>query len=78
MNVFTIKEHEGEPIETDEMKPQWFDIDKIPYDEMWATDREWLPEYLKGKKFRARIHFDKDDQPIQYEIDEVDSLDYPK
>ena len=32
----------------------------IPYDEMWADDRHWLPEMLAGRRFRAWFEFDGD------------------
>jgi hypothetical protein len=37
----------GEPIETDEMRPQWFALSDIPYDTMWPADREWLPQIIE-------------------------------
>lgn len=35
-----------EPRETDEMEPQWFNIQKVPYDQMWQDDKYWLPSVL--------------------------------
>jgi 8-oxo-dGTP pyrophosphatase MutT (NUDIX family) len=43
--------------ETDEMFPQWFDVDEIPYDKMWADDRLWIPIILEGWKIDAVIRF---------------------
>ncbi|CAF1642628.1 unnamed protein product, partial [Didymodactylos carnosus] len=39
----------GNLVETDEMKPQWFDINALPYDQMWQDDVLWYPYYLKQK-----------------------------
>jgi len=33
--------------ETEEMKPEWFSIDEIPYDKMWDDDSYWMPRILK-------------------------------
>jgi len=33
-----------------QMRPQWFAEDKIPFDNMWADDRIWLPTFLQGEK----------------------------
>ncbi|MCF7866841.1 8-oxo-dGTP diphosphatase [Candidatus Woesearchaeota archaeon] len=74
VHVFEIKEYEGEPKETEEMKPKWFDINKIPYKEMWPDDEYWLPKYLEGKKFKASFKFDKNDKVIEHEIKEVKKL----
>ena len=51
--VFLARDFTGTLIETDEATPHWFALDKIPYEEMWADDRHWLPEMLAGKSFRA-------------------------
>lgn len=56
--VFHGNEFEGEPTETREAKPEWFPVADLPLDRMWADDRHWLPEMLRGKKFQAWFRFD--------------------
>lgn len=68
VTVFIATEWEGEPIESDEMKPQWFDFNKIPYSSMWSDDPLWLPLLLKKKNFVAEFLFDKNDQFIDHSI----------
>jgi hypothetical protein len=34
--------------ESEEMMPKWFALDEIPFDNMWADDKIWLPELLAG------------------------------
>ena len=58
--VFRSAAFSGVPTETDEAKPHWFRYDEIPFDEMWADDRHWLPKMLAGKKFRGDFLFDSD------------------
>lgn len=38
-HIFVADKGEGEPVESDEMRPQWFAYDAIPYDDMWDADR---------------------------------------
>jgi 8-oxo-dGTP diphosphatase len=38
----------------------WMPIDAIPYDEMWADDRIWLPRVLAGEWVELRAVFDGD------------------
>lgn len=64
MHIFEVTKYEGEPIETEEMKPQWFFKDKIPYEKMWSGDREWIPLYLQGKYFEGRITYDAEGKNI--------------
>ncbi len=58
--VFLARDFTGELIETVEAAPLWFDLAAIPYDEMWADDRHWLPQMLAGGRFTAWFAFDGD------------------
>lgn len=35
VHVFVANNYSGKIVESDEMKPKWFNIDEIPYEEMW-------------------------------------------
>ena len=59
--VFICNAWEGKPVETEEMSPKWFKVNKIPYDKMWSDDKYWLPIVLEGKYVRADFHFDNND-----------------
>ncbi|MCB1318248.1 MAG: NUDIX domain-containing protein [Leptospiraceae bacterium] len=56
--VFRGSELEGRPRETNEMRPEWFPLNKIPYAKMWPDDEFWLPLLLKGEFFSGYFHFD--------------------
>jgi 8-oxo-dGTP diphosphatase len=56
--VFIARQFTGEPIETVEATPMWFDFDAVPYEEMWEDDQHWLPQVLAGQKFIAWFDFD--------------------
>jgi len=60
VTVFVASEFSGEPRETEEAVPLWFQAENIPYHEMWEDDRIWLPRVLKGEKVDGRFVFDKD------------------
>jgi 8-oxo-dGTP diphosphatase len=60
-HVFSADGCTGAAIETDEATPQWVPLNAIPYDEMWADDRLWLPMMLAGRTpFNGRFIFDGD------------------
>ena len=52
-HLYIVSKWQGEPTESEEMKPEWFDIKNIPYDRMFPDDKYWLPLILEGKKIRA-------------------------
>lgn len=59
-SVFRVTEYTGpEPIETDEMRPEWFNIGEIPYGSMWADDIYWLPDLILGEQFEWTFAFDE-------------------
>lgn len=66
--VFTCKNWDGEPTETEEMSPQWFRINAIPYDRMWSDDKYWLPKVIEGQYVKANFHFDDNDNLLKYSI----------
>ena len=59
-HIFVTEEWRGEPTETEEMRPQWFKIENIPYKEMWVDDELWYPLMLEGRQFEAEITLDGD------------------
>ncbi len=55
--VYGLQQWSGEPVESEEMRPQWFAFERIPYGEMWVDDTYWLPQVLQGKKLEAEFYF---------------------
>lgn len=72
--VYKTSDYKGVEIETDEAKPFWNDLDKIPYNRMWQDDIVWIPQMLKGRFFRAYFEFDEDIM-INREVEFYDTKD---
>lgn len=70
-HLFKAVNFEGEPIETDEMKPRWFKMNEIPFSNMWPDDKYWFPLFLNGNKFFAEFTFDGQENIIKYKIKKV-------
>jgi len=65
--VYRTREFEGVPTESREARPLWVKVDEIPYDQMWADDRLWLPMLIRGERFQTRWIFDGD-RMLDYDI----------
>ena len=62
VHVFETWNFEGEATETDEMRPQWYDENEIPFDRMWPDDQYWVPDMLQTERnFIGRFDFEDDD-----------------
>lgn len=68
VHVFLVDQWQGEPQESEEMSPDWFNFQEIPFDLMWEDDRYWLPRILGGEKLNAHFHFDSDEKIISKNI----------
>ncbi|MDP3900170.1 MAG: 8-oxo-dGTP diphosphatase [bacterium] len=58
MHIFTTDKFSGMPRESEEMRPQWFDYNNLPYDQMWESDSLWLPRLWRGEDIAGKCHFD--------------------
>ncbi|MBE2279034.1 MAG: 8-oxo-dGTP diphosphatase [Ignavibacteriaceae bacterium] len=74
MHVFFIEVWEGEPVESEEMKPEWFSTDSLPLDQMWPDDQFWLPKVIQGKKIEAYFKLDKNNNILEQQINEIQIL----
>ncbi len=64
-HVFLTNTWQGEPRETEEMKPCWFPISQLPLEEMWAGDDKWVPLILVGKKLEVEVNFNTDGSKVK-------------
>ncbi len=63
--VYTTHNWKNEPIETEEMRPQWFKLNNLPYSQMWAADAKWIPLILEGKRIEADVYFNTDGSKVE-------------
>jgi 8-oxo-dGTP pyrophosphatase MutT (NUDIX family) len=56
--VYISRNWQGEPIETEEMKPRWFERKELPFSAMWSCDAQWIPSVLAEKMIKATVYFD--------------------
>lgn len=71
VHLFKVSDYFGEPLESDEMRPQWFSLDDLPFDKMWSSDFIWYPYFLRGDRFVAEFWFDENKKVTKHNIEEV-------
>ena len=69
VHIFKTDGFGGEAVESEEMKPSWFHINDIPYDDMWPDDKFWLPMLIFDQKFKGRFIFDDYNNIVEYQLD---------
>ncbi|HTM68115.1 MAG TPA: 8-oxo-dGTP diphosphatase [Candidatus Binatia bacterium] len=73
VHVFRADAFTGDPVETEEMRPQWFAFADIPFDAMWPDDRFWLPHALAGRRVRGHFVFEGENTIISHELEVEDA-----
>lgn len=68
VHLFSATTFDGEPTESEEMRPQWFAHAEIPFNTMWPDDRHWFPLFLAGKNFTAYFLFEGMDHILDSRI----------
>ncbi|XP_057272763.1 oxidized purine nucleoside triphosphate hydrolase isoform X2 [Pezoporus wallicus] len=74
VHVFRADDFHGEPTESDEMRPQWFQLDEVPFSRMWADDIYWFPLVLQKKLFRGYFKFQGQDTILEHNLKEVEEV----
>lgn len=74
VHLFRSTSFSGDPMETEEMRPQWFRVEEIPFGSMWPDDQFWFPLFLSNKKFKAKFLFQGHDVILSRDIVQVSEL----
>lgn len=75
VHIFKTSDYTGIPTETEEMSPQWYSEDSVPFQQMWPDDHMWYPLMFQNKTFEAYFHFQGIDIILSHWIKEVENLE---
>jgi hypothetical protein len=59
----------GKISESEEMRPQWYDIVALPYSNMWLDDERWYPAMLDNRTFKAYYLFQGHDKIVEEKME---------
>jgi 8-oxo-dGTP pyrophosphatase MutT (NUDIX family) len=66
-HIYVVKDYTGGFQETEEMKPQRFDITALPYENMRPDDAIWLPRVLNGEHIEYIFYHSDNGDILRYE-----------
>ena len=64
VEIFTTADWAGEAAESEEIRPQWFPVAALPFDQMWDDAPHWLPRVLAGERLRATFSYAGDNETV--------------
>jgi len=66
--AYIIEDWEGEPHETDVIRPYKCKVNSLPTNRMWEDNRYWVPKVLKGKHIEATFLYGEDNSTVEEKI----------
>ena len=70
VQIFLCYTWSNDPTESAEIRPEWFDIDRLPFDKMWDDATYWYPLVLKNECVKAIFTFSDDCETVAtYQIE---------
>lgn len=62
VRIYTIHNWEGEPVESEVIKPEWFSSAELPWERMWTDNKHWVPRVLSGEIIDAVFLYDSNNE----------------
>ena len=67
--LFVTERWAGEPSESAEIRPEWFDVGSLPVERMWQDAAHWLPLALEGSVLRLTVILNHDNETVREVLD---------
>ncbi len=64
VHLFVAQKWEGLPTESDEMRPEWFNLTCLPLQYMWDDTQYWLPHLLLCHPINATFILNRDNETV--------------
>ncbi|KIS27664.1 NUDIX hydrolase [Arthrobacter sp. SPG23] len=72
--LFTTRRWQGEPAESREIAPEWFDALSLPVDRMWQDADHWLPVVLEGRTVDIVVTLNADNETVASSVSVLRNL----
>jgi 8-oxo-dGTP diphosphatase len=65
VHIFIAHKWHGTPTESEEMRPEWFQITNLPFRSMWEDTQFWIPYILRGQPIHASFTLNQDNETVK-------------
>lgn len=65
VRIYTVQRWSGEATETHDIKPMWFPMNKLPFEQMWEDNIHWVPQSIAGEKVDKVFMIGNDNKTIE-------------
>lgn len=69
--LFVAARWTGDPSESAEILPEWFDVGSLPVDRMWQDAAHWLPLALGGSVLTLTVVLNEDNETVREVLDYI-------
>lgn len=70
VHVYLTNTWKNQPQETEEIRPEWFPQNNLPFTQMWDDAKFWLPAVLSGNSLQGIFIFNTELKVIRVELSE--------
>lgn len=74
VEIYIIEKWDGDPVESDEIKPQWLPIRDLPFERMFIDNKYWVPHILAGKTVKAIFLYSEGHNIAEYKVEIFDKI----
>jgi len=65
VHLFVAQKWQGTPAESEEMRPEWFTLDDLPFDHMWDDSHFWIPYLLRRQHIQGTFVLNQDNETVK-------------
>ncbi len=65
VHLYVAKKWRGVPTESEEMRPEWFNLDNLPFQHMWEDSHYWIPHLLRREPIHATFILNRDNETVR-------------
>ncbi len=75
VHIYRTRKWKGEPTESDEMKPAWYDPKEVTFDKTWPDLPHYFQHIVNGEKFKGEFVYKEDGETLdRFDVIEIENF----